>query len=132
MRISAFKAAKDLGILETVHEGTYCFIPGPSFESRAEARFLRSIGADCVGMSTVPEVVCAVHCSMKVLGLSLITNRVSSSKGISARGIVLGSIEGGDDGQLATHAEVLETSAKRSSVFIQWVMKVVRLLEENP
>jgi purine-nucleoside phosphorylase len=56
--------------------GTYCFVSGPCYETKVECRFLRSIGGDSVGMSTVPEVIAAKHCGMKILGLSLITNKV--------------------------------------------------------
>lgn len=59
-----------------VHLGVYAMVGGPSFETPAEARFLRAIGADAVGMSTAPEVVVARHAGLRVLGLSLITNRV--------------------------------------------------------
>lgn len=55
-------------------EGTYVMVAGPSFETRAEVRFLRAIGGDAVGMSTAPEVIVASHGGMAVLGLSLITN----------------------------------------------------------
>jgi len=56
------------------HRGVYVYVTGPTLETRAEYRFLRTIGADVVGMSTVPEVVAAVHASMKVLGLSCVTD----------------------------------------------------------
>lgn len=130
LRVIAFRAAQYLHILDSVHEGTYTFVPGPSFESRAEARFLRESGGDCVGMSTVPEVITAVHCGMDVLGLSLITNRVACSIGKSAKKIVMGGGDEGDEGMLATHEEVLETSAKRATVFVQWVLAIIKLVEE--
>lgn len=58
----------------TVHEGVYMYFPGPHFETAAEIRAARLLGADCVGMSTVPEALTAAHCSMPLLGISLITN----------------------------------------------------------
>jgi purine-nucleoside phosphorylase len=57
-----------------LRQGTYCFLSGPTFESPAEIRMLRTLGADAVGMSTVPEAVIAHHAGMEVLAVSTITN----------------------------------------------------------
>lgn len=72
LRKIARERAKTAGL--KVHEGVYMFFPGPQFETKAEIRAARILGADAVGMSTVTEALTAAHCGMKLLGIALITN----------------------------------------------------------
>ena len=72
LREVARKAAQNLGI--RLREGVYMYFPGPQYETPAEVRAARILGADSVGMSTVPEAIVAAHCGMKVLGFTLCTN----------------------------------------------------------
>jgi len=92
LRDTAKKTAGELGV--ALNEGVYAFMPGPSFETPAEIRALRILGADAVGMSTVAEVISAAHCGLETLAFSCISNL--------AAGIL---------DQPLTHAEVMEAAA---------------------
>jgi purine-nucleoside phosphorylase len=72
-------AGKEIGLDLT--EGVYAAVPGPNYETPAEIRYLRTIGADLVGMSTVPETIAANHMGMKVLGISCVTNLAAGVTG---------------------------------------------------
>jgi purine-nucleoside phosphorylase len=93
----------------TLHEGVYVMVSGPSFETGAELRFLRTIGADAVGMSTAPEVVVARHMNMRVLGISLITNTAT-----------------GSETEEVNHAEVLTTADQARGRFVTLVLGILR------
>jgi purine-nucleoside phosphorylase len=97
-RIATEEAART-GI--ELHEGVYAAMLGPSYETPAEIRFLRTIGADLVGMSTVPEVIAARHMNLSVLAISCVTNM--------AAGISSGKIN---------HDEVLETGERVRTKFL--------------
>ena len=75
LRALARAAAERAGV--SLQEGVYLMLPGPSYETRAELRMLRTLGADAVGMSTVPEVLVARHQGVRVLGFSLVTNKAT-------------------------------------------------------
>jgi purine-nucleoside phosphorylase len=101
----AKRAGHELGII--LEEGVYAATPGPSYETPAEIRYMRTIGADLVGMSTVPEAIVANHRGMKVLAISCVTN--------AAAGILP---------QKLVHEEVLEAGARVKDTLIKLLRAV--------
>ncbi len=99
----------------TLHEGVYAMVGGPSYETGAELRFLRAIGADAVGMSTAPEVVVARHMEMRVLGLSLITNKAT-----------------GDETEEVRHEDVLTTADAARAKFALLVLGIIQGMANLP
>jgi purine-nucleoside phosphorylase len=106
LRARAHVEAARLGI--ALRDGVYAAVPGPSYETPAEVRMLRALGADVVGMSTVPEAIAARHAGMEVLGLALVAN---AAAGISE--------------QPLSHAEVLaagQAAAPRFQAILEAVL----------
>lgn len=103
LRRLVMDTAKEMGL--KVREGVYAMMPGPSYETPAEIRMLQRLGADAVGMSTVPEVIAAVHAGVKVVGISCITNM--------AAGLL--------DKPL-THEEVIETAGQAARDFARLLL----------
>lgn len=106
LRQLAINAAKNRNL--DLKTGVYAMMQGPSFETPAEIKMLRTLGADAVGMSTVPEAITAVHAKIKVLGISCITNMAA------------GILE-----QALTHEEVMETADKVKGKFISLLETVI-------
>ncbi|MGQ9493269.1 MAG: purine-nucleoside phosphorylase [Anaerolineae bacterium] len=109
----ALKAAKDLGI--PLHQGVYIMLSGPSYETPADLRFLRLIGADAVGMSTVPEVTVAHHAGLRVLAISGISN--------------VAPIEPGN--ATVSHEEVLKAGKALVAKLIPLIKEILRGLEQR-
>lgn len=91
-----------------LHEGVYAFVSGPSFETRAECRMLRTMGADVVGMSTVPEIIVARHAGMRILAMSLVTNQAVLEPGPRGDAPIEGDVQKIMELGAANHLEVLE------------------------
>ena len=102
----AQRAAGEMGV--HLPEGVYAALPGPSYETPAEIRYLRTIGADLVGMSTVPETIAANHMGMEVLGISCVTNLAS-----------------GLSGKKLDHKEVLETGNRVRGMLVQLLKTIL-------
>ena len=109
LRQLARQTAAECGV--HLNEGVYMYFPGPQFETPAEIRAARALGADAAGMSTVLEVIAARHCGMEVLGFSLATNM--------AAGIL---------DQPLTHREVMEIGAASKAVFSKLMLEILRKL----
>jgi purine-nucleoside phosphorylase len=99
MREIADRAARDLGLV--LSHGVYAALLGPSYETPAEIRYLRTVGADAVGMSTVPEAIVARHMAIEVLGISCITNMAAGVRP-----------------ERLSHAEVMDTGRRVRGQFI--------------
>ena len=110
LRRLALTTARNLQI--SLRQGVYAYLAGPNFETPAEVRLLRLMGADAVGMSTVPEALVGVHAGMRVLGISTITNEA---------------VDQLDTDQQPSHEEVLETG---KMVVPQLTQLLIGILEE--
>ncbi len=110
-RLISFAEQAALELQHKVHRGVYVAVAGPNLETRAEYRFLRTIGADVVGMSTVPETIVARHMNMEVLGLSIITDECFP-----------------DSLQPVTLDDVIAAAKKAEPVMTQIIRKVISRL----
>lgn len=109
LRELAKKAAAEVGV--HLNEGVYMYFPGPQYETPAEIRAARLLGADMAGMSTVPEAIAARHCGMEVLGFSLATNMAA------------GILE-----QPLTEEEVLETGEACKATFSKLMLQILKTM----
>ncbi|XP_072133473.1 purine nucleoside phosphorylase 4a [Mobula birostris] len=110
----ALDISTELNCSNIMHEGVYCMAGGPSFETTAEAHLLHRLGADAVGMSTVPEVTVARHCGLRVFGLSLITNTITREY---------------NNVEVVDHDDVLSIGKMRTGVVQSLITELVGRLE---
>ena len=103
----AHKVADENDII--LKDGVYAYCQGPMYETPAEIRALKVLGADAVGMSTIPEAIVARHCNMKTLGISLITNKAA---GLSS--------------QELSHDEVIEIAEKSEKNFATLIKGIIK------
>ena len=109
----AQEVARDMGF--RLHAGVYLALQGPNYETPAEIRMMRILGADAVGMSTVPEAIVARQIGMKILGLSLITN--------AAAGI---------DNEPIKHEDVMAAGLKVSHQFTDFLTRFLARISDDP
>ncbi len=109
-----FKKGKSKKVKALLRRGVYCALAGPNYETPAEIRMYRQLGATAVGMSTVPEAIAARHQGMRVLGISCITN-----------------LAAGITGEIIDHEEVMETGEKVSKIFRQLLTRVITRIGED-
>ncbi|KAF2790274.1 hypothetical protein K505DRAFT_327687 [Melanomma pulvis-pyrius CBS 109.77] len=132
LRKQAHKAWKKLGLdkqKRRLHEGVYAFVSGPTYETRAECRMLRTLGADVVGMSTVPEIVVARHAGLRVLAFSLVTNSAVLEAGPRGDDPTIQAMNKAELDQhlshgKANHEEVLE-AGREAAMDIQALVKQI-------
>ena len=110
LRALAHEVGSEIGV--RLAEGVYAAVLGPSYETPAEIRYLRTIGADLVGMSTVPEAIVANHMGMRALGISCVTNM--------AAGILP---------QKISHAEVLEAGEMVRGTLVKFLRALLPRME---
>lgn len=103
-----FEKGRDEEKTDFLHRGVYCGLSGPTYETPSEVRMYRLLGANALGMSTVPEAIAARHQGIKVLGISCITNFAA-----------------GMTGENINHEEVMETGARVAEVFKELLRRVI-------
>lgn len=109
LRHMARRAAEEMHI--PLYSGVYMYFPGPQYETPAEIRAAKTLGADAVGMSTVPEVIAAVHAGMDVLGFSLISNMAA---GLQSHSL--------------SEQEVLDTAEMSKETFSKLILRCLELM----